>query len=505
MAIPEETLNRIRNNDPQLTTLYLSNKNLNSNDINILTDVFNKNKSLIYLDLSINNIGDDGAKALAEAFKENKSLTDLDLSINNIGDDGAKALAEAFKENKSLTDLDLSINNIGDDGAKALAEAFKENKSLINLDLSVNNIGDDGAKALAEAFKENKSLTNLDLSVNNIGDDGAKALAEAFKENKSLINLDLSENNIGDDGAKALAEAFKENKSLINLDLSENNIGDDGAKALAEAFKENKSLTNLDLSVNNIGDDALRTLEKSIIDSGNKNIISFEVSGNVSDDFEKYIKKNRTTAYELYCDIKDGKDFSEEEIQKIKDRIPAIKDYIKNFSYFDQNKAEENLLKLQVKYPELAESLAKYLPAPLSEAGKDTATPAKSEELGRIFKAMDRNGNQNVEDEEFAQYVKENPDKLKEIVEALDGDKDGKISQKELEEIGVGKAIEGGLSRNRETSEAATNLGNMLAKAGVDLNDIRSLGIRGNGEEYTSAGSGLNVKVNGFTAQSPRI
>jgi len=262
--LDEQLLERIRENDPTLTTIDLGGSYIGDEGAKALTEALKVNQSLTEIDLRNNDIGAEGAKALAKALKINESLTKIDLSDNNIGSEGAKALAKALKINESLTKIDLYSNNIGSEGAKALAEALKVNQSLSTIDLFGNNIGDEGATALAEALNINQSLTILNLRRNNIGSAGAAALAEALKENQSLTTVYLGGNNIGDEGATALAEALKENQSLTAIDLAFNNIGSAGAKALAEALKVNQSLTTINLFGNDIGDEYQSTINDAL-------------------------------------------------------------------------------------------------------------------------------------------------------------------------------------------------------------------------------------------------
>ena len=70
MPVDKQLLERIRNNDPTLTSLSLYG----------------------------NKIGDAGVKDLVDALKDNRTLTSLDLRWNEIGDAGAKDLADALKD-----------------------------------------------------------------------------------------------------------------------------------------------------------------------------------------------------------------------------------------------------------------------------------------------------------------------------------------------------------------------------------------------------------------------
>ncbi len=194
--IDAEILQRLRSNDPTLTALDLSSRELTDADVIELCNALEKNTSLDTLDLDHNQIGDAGAQALAGS----KTLTMLGLGHNQIGDAGAQALAE----NKTPTVLDLGHNQIGDAGAQALAES----KTLTVLDLGHNQIGDAGAKALAE----NKTLTVLDLEHNQISDAGAKALAKS----KTLTVLTLSHNQISDVAQKQVERQLAQNISQAN-------------------------------------------------------------------------------------------------------------------------------------------------------------------------------------------------------------------------------------------------------------------------------------------------
>ena len=87
----ENEIDRLRVNDPSLTTLNLGN----------------------------NNIGAAGAMVLATALHTNTTLTTLNLEYNNIGAAGATALATALHTNTTLTTLFLRANNnIGAVGAR---------------------------------------------------------------------------------------------------------------------------------------------------------------------------------------------------------------------------------------------------------------------------------------------------------------------------------------------------------------------------------------------------
>ena len=145
-----ETMRRMSENDPTMTTLNVSDE----------------------------SIGTAGASALAEALKVNKTLKTLDIGVNSIGYAGVTAFAEALVVNNTVTTLYVWSNSIGDAGASALAEALKVNKTLMALNIADNSIGADGASALAEALKVNKTLTVLRVRHTSIGH-ASRALLKA--------------------------------------------------------------------------------------------------------------------------------------------------------------------------------------------------------------------------------------------------------------------------------------------------------------------------------------
>ena len=220
----------------------------------------NNDPILQRLDLSNNQISDEGATALAQAMKGNTTLQRLYLDNNQISDEGATALAQAIKGNTTLHRLDLDNNQISDEGATALAQAMKGNTTLPRLSLRCNKISDEGVTALAQAMDGNTTLQRLDLYNNQISDEGATALAHALKGNTTLQRLGLSHNLIGDEGATALAHAMDGNTTLQLLDLDNNQISDEGATALAHALEGNTSLQELYLSSNQISDEGVTAL-----------------------------------------------------------------------------------------------------------------------------------------------------------------------------------------------------------------------------------------------------
>src|SRR3989338_8717385 len=78
---------------------------------------------------------------LSRLSSNDPTLTILDLSSKNIGPSGASEMATALQHNSSLTTLYLWNNSIGDSGTSGLATALQHNSTLTTLNLSWNKIG----------------------------------------------------------------------------------------------------------------------------------------------------------------------------------------------------------------------------------------------------------------------------------------------------------------------------------------------------------------------------
>lgn len=148
MPLEEEILAKIRNSDPYLTLLNLSDKGLG------------------------NLHGTAGANDVCAALQRNTTVTALSLARNLLGgcEAGARDLSDVLQHNTTLTVLDLTDNLLGDVGAKDISDALRRNANLTVLSLSDNKISAAGAIAISDALQHNTTLTSLDLSDNTIDD-----------------------------------------------------------------------------------------------------------------------------------------------------------------------------------------------------------------------------------------------------------------------------------------------------------------------------------------------
>lgn len=160
----------------KITTLHLSNNNIEDDDVIILYK--SGNKTLKNLDLSNNNITDKGAKYLAYML----TLKKLSLRNCQIRYDGVMNLMI----HSNLGFLDLSFNKLTDKEMKAVRIY---NNTVEEINLSNNDISDAGAKEISRT-----NLKVVDLSSNKITEKSFKYL---FSYNKNtLMHVELGDNDI---------------------------------------------------------------------------------------------------------------------------------------------------------------------------------------------------------------------------------------------------------------------------------------------------------------------
>ena len=166
----DEVIDKIKANDPALTVMDMSERQLQGSRCEILAEAMKNNSSITDIDFRGNGFDADGLFALVQAFKTMPSLTRINLRGNACRNEGVEALARWLGTNASVTALNLNENNLGDDGCKHMAEMLRSNTTLKHLDLSLNYITDEGAKEVVAALEVNRTVTMLAISGNSIED-----------------------------------------------------------------------------------------------------------------------------------------------------------------------------------------------------------------------------------------------------------------------------------------------------------------------------------------------
>jgi len=305
MTISTEILTKLRENDPTLVHLDLTDQQLTDDDILPLGEALTHNTHLKSLNLNKNKIGLLGITTLApikletlsisqnelssdciDALILSETLTSLDVSGNNLTDADIVKIASYPR----LTSVDVSDNIVG----PLSMTAFGLNNTLIKLSIKTTRFKDDeygnrymnltplrlnttlkcleicANKIFAfDALSGHPELEALNIEGCNIGYNKVEDmrpislipklswlnirrtesyhrdtdLIAKFLANLPLLYLDISETEMSALGAKALARST----TLITLIASKNYIGIYGLAALAK----NKNITHLNISENN--------------------------------------------------------------------------------------------------------------------------------------------------------------------------------------------------------------------------------------------------------------
>ncbi|KAL4510263.1 hypothetical protein ABPG72_008153 [Tetrahymena utriculariae] len=158
------------------------------------------NIAKIKLDLSETNIDTEEIKMLTTQFEKCQNIIELDAQFecNTIGDEGVKFLAQSLEKCQKIQvfKLDLGDNKISDSGAQYSSEFLQKNKNLffLNLNLSFNQIGKNGAKSIGSGIGQCHRLTQLTLNLgyNQIGAEGAIQIAKSLEKLERLSQLSLN-------------------------------------------------------------------------------------------------------------------------------------------------------------------------------------------------------------------------------------------------------------------------------------------------------------------------
>jgi hypothetical protein len=202
---------------------------------------------IIEVDLSENKLDSRSAEALAGYLVTPYcSLSTLRLSQADLDDNETSRFLDALGNNTSITSIDLSHNVIGASAdsdrndyqaiGSVIAKALISNQTLRFLDLSHNKLTPPAAFKIGGALEYNKFLVELNLSNNGIKDKGAEAIGAALMANMTLQRIDLSYNGIGAIGATAIAVGLRLDEHIEHVNLTGNPIGFTGGRSIVNSL-----------------------------------------------------------------------------------------------------------------------------------------------------------------------------------------------------------------------------------------------------------------------------
>ncbi|XP_015197854.2 leiomodin-1 [Lepisosteus oculatus] len=135
-SIFDEPLEKVQNNDPELTELNINNSDVINNDTLIrFADALGDNTHVRVFALANTRADDHVAFAIANTLRSNRTLTSINLDSNHLTGKGIMALVRALQNNTTLTELRFHNQRhiCGGKTEMEMAKILKENTTLLKL------------------------------------------------------------------------------------------------------------------------------------------------------------------------------------------------------------------------------------------------------------------------------------------------------------------------------------------------------------------------------------
>ncbi|XP_074833681.1 leiomodin-1 [Carettochelys insculpta] len=135
-SIFDEPLERVKNNDPEMTEVNVNNSDCITSEILVrFTEALEFNTVVKVFSLTNTRADDHVAFAIAIMLKSNKTLTSINLDSNHITGKGILAIFRALLQNNTLTELRFHNQRhiCGGKTEMEIAKLLKENTTLLKL------------------------------------------------------------------------------------------------------------------------------------------------------------------------------------------------------------------------------------------------------------------------------------------------------------------------------------------------------------------------------------
>mmetsp|Transcript_20335 Transcript_20335/g.42555 ORF Transcript_20335/g.42555 Transcript_20335/m.42555 type:complete len:405 (-) Transcript_20335:97-1311(-) len=311
------TEDRIRQNDPTLTELFVGSFNGNLHlrggqnfglcvpsdgaSFARLGNSIGENTSLVTVCFGGNlALGDDATREFAKGLQRNSSIRKVRLSRCNLSEGAGCELLKAFEKNSSnLKEISLVRCDFGNGGFRTLTSTLSKCTGLARISLHFSEISDELMGIFIGAIRKHHHLETLDLSSSNVGSTGCEALATLLKDtNSSLCVMALDRNNIDNNGAIFLANALIGNTTLEELHLDGNhNITSVGWDAFSQVLCNTSSINDTYVS-NHI----LQSLEEFVSGAVPKEL-AHSLDLNCSSNDRKEIATKKVLLYHHHFDM----------------------------------------------------------------------------------------------------------------------------------------------------------------------------------------------------------
>lgn len=227
-----EILEKIKNNDLELTVINLTGQNLEPEVVTEVIEAMQHNKTVTELNLSGEKISEWGAYAIKKMLHSNFTLKSLNLTDCNISVKHTVIIAEGIERNFGLQRFYYAGNNLGNRTARmrmfltAISdlpeEDFVRALQQYNTAEILNDIGEDEKNAFNVAINDTTILNRkkvIQESLNNISNYEVKTLAQALEKNPTITNIDLQNTNINLDNIKLFAALVQKNHNIMTFNL----------------------------------------------------------------------------------------------------------------------------------------------------------------------------------------------------------------------------------------------------------------------------------------------
>jgi Ran GTPase-activating protein (RanGAP) involved in mRNA processing and transport len=198
-----------------LEELFLDDTSMKAKGFATLSSMLITNYNLSTLSLTNNNVDDQDMALLSQALAQNKQLPlkSLILSFNNISCVGVECLMNAVWGSPTLREIKLDNNKIQDRGAQ-LCSVVLSSIRLAVLDISFNKITTVGIKALMKSLSENDSLQSLALCGIPMDQNASKAVSYALAYNQSLNRFNIDSCGVGYSGQRHIVAGIVSNRNV---------------------------------------------------------------------------------------------------------------------------------------------------------------------------------------------------------------------------------------------------------------------------------------------------
>ena len=206
-------------------------------------------RTLFDLNISYNSLSSNSIATIMEGLLKHNIIQTLDMSDSHLLEENCVSLRTLLQQSEcQLRGLWIMRCGIGGEGAVHLGTGLTNNHSLTSLYISYNPIGDIGAAALGDMIRSNTVLTTLAMDMCGITSEGCVQLAAGLIENTTIKGLWLNDNHVGVEGARAISEVIVKNKTLLVLELYGDESLEEGMDSIIHSLQNNTTLRRVSLS-----------------------------------------------------------------------------------------------------------------------------------------------------------------------------------------------------------------------------------------------------------------